>query len=218
MGTRNLTVVIKDNEIKLSQYGQWDGYFSYSGKKFLEFVKSHLQHESEKTLQYQIEKFGERIDVLEKVDKNYYDTVIKLQESCGTNPSKNSSKYAIPFNVMLPQFSRDTGVEILNIIHALEPFDFGEKFKFPIGIDLNDSFCEFINIINLDAQEIYMLTSHDFKGETLNTCEIVEKTFHEKCWYKSEIRNIPSIEEVQKYKESIELDYYQRDDGEWVSY
>ena len=43
MGTRNLTVVIKDNEIKLSQYGQWDGYFSYSGKKFLEFVKGNLQ-------------------------------------------------------------------------------------------------------------------------------------------------------------------------------
>ena len=48
MGTRHLTVVIKDNEIKLSQYGQWDGYFIYTGVKFLEFVKGKLQSKRKK--------------------------------------------------------------------------------------------------------------------------------------------------------------------------
>ena len=41
MGTRGLTVIVKDNQIKLSNYGQWDSYFDYTGIKFLEFCKEN---------------------------------------------------------------------------------------------------------------------------------------------------------------------------------
>ena len=60
MGTKNLTVVIKGNEIKLSQYGQWDGYFIYSGTKFLEFVKGNLQAKSKRNQKHLIKTFGEK--------------------------------------------------------------------------------------------------------------------------------------------------------------
>ena len=43
MGTRNLTVIIKDNEIKLSQYGHWDGYFNVEGKKCVNFCREYLK-------------------------------------------------------------------------------------------------------------------------------------------------------------------------------
>lgn len=219
MGTRNLTVVIKDNEIRLSQYGQWDGYFSYSGKKFLEFVKGNLQSKNKERQNYLIEKFGEKIDILEDVNEQYYDDIIKMSSNYNvSNPNKNTSNYAIPFSIMLPQFSRDTGVEILNVIDKLQPYEFGTRYKFPIKLCYDrEVFTEFTNIINLDTQEIYMLTSHEFKCEPLSTCELVEKTYKQKCWYKSKIKNIPTIAKVQKYKESIELDYWQRDNGEWVS-
>ena len=69
MGTRHLTVVIKDNEIKLSQYGQWSGYFTYSGTKFLEFVKENLQSKSKKKQKYRIATFGEKVELLKQVDE-----------------------------------------------------------------------------------------------------------------------------------------------------
>ena len=90
MGTRNLTVVIKDNEIKLSQYGQWDGYFSYSGKKFLEFVKGNLQSKNKEQRNYLIEKFGEKIDTLEDVNEQYYDDIIKMSDNYNASNPNNS--------------------------------------------------------------------------------------------------------------------------------
>ena len=225
MGTRNLTVVIKDNKIKLSQYGQWDGYFSCTGVKFLEFVKKNLQAKTKEELKYRLEKFGEKIDVLEDVDVNSFESFIGISDKYGINPNTNSSNYAIPLRVLLPQFSRDTGVEILDVINLLEPYYFEKggktksKFKFPIQIFLDkERFTKFINIINLDTQEIYMLTGHGFKGEPLKTCELVENTFWQKCWFKSSIAKLPRISDIEKYKNSIELDYWTDEHGVIVAF
>ena len=219
MGTRHLTVVIKDNEIKLSQYGQWDGYFTYSGTKFLEFVKENLQSKSKKKQKYRIETFGEKIDTLKKVDEKTYQEFRAIREKYGFDNTLNKSQFAIPFNIMFPQFSRDTGVEILDIIMKIHAYMFNPNYKFPVILDFDGVGCtEFVNVINLDTQEIYMLTSHEFKGVPLSTCKLVENVYrHHDCWYKSSIRDIPSIAKIKKYKESIGLDYWQRDNGEWVS-
>ena len=219
MGTRHLTVVIKDNKIKLSQYGQWDGYFTYSGTKFLEFVKENLQSKSKKKQKYRIETFGKKIDTLQKADEKTMQEIRVIREKYGFDNTLNKSQFAIPFNIMFPQFSRDTGVEILDIIMKIHAYMFNPNYKFPVVLDFDGVGCtEFVNVINLDTQEIYMLTSHEFKGVPLSTCELVENVYkHHDCWYKSSIRDIPPIHKIKKYKESIGLDYWQRDDGEWVS-
>ena len=219
MGTRHLTVVIKDNEIKLSQYGQWDGYFTYSGTKFLEFVKENLQSKSKKKQKYRIETFGEKIDTLKKVDEMTYQEFRAISEKYGFDNTLNKSQFAIPFNIMFPQFSRDTGIRILDIIDKLQPYMFNPNYKFPVILDFDGVGCtEFVNVINLDTQEIYMLTTHEFKGVPLPTCELVENVYeHHDCWYKSSIKDIPTIAKIKKYKESIGLDYYQTNDGKWVS-
>ena len=220
MGTRHLTVVIKDDEIKLSQYGQWDGYFTYSGTKFLQFVKENLQSKSKKRQKYRIEKFGEKIDTLQKVDEKTMQEIRAIREKYSFDNTLNKSQFAIPFNIMFPQFSRDTGVEILNIIMKIHAYMFNPNYKFPVVLEFDEgiSCTEFVHVINLDTEEIYMLTTHEFKGVPLSTCELVETVYeNHDCWYKSSIRDIPSIAKIKKYKESIGLDYYQRDDGEWVS-
>ena len=220
MGTRHLTVVIKDNEIKLSQYGQWDGYFTYSGTKFLQFVKENLQSKSKRKQKYRIEKFGEKIDTLQKVDEKTIQEIRAIREKYSFDNTLNKSQFAIPFNIMFPQFSRDTGVEILNIIMKIHAYMFNPNYKFPVVLEFDEgiSCTEFVHVINLDTEEIYMLTTHEFKGVPLSTCELVESVYeNHDCWYKSSIRDIPSIAKIKKYKESIGLDYWQTDSGEWIS-
>ena len=220
MGTRHLTVVIKDDEIKLSQYGQWDGYFTYSGTKFLQFVKENLQSKSKKRQKYRIEKFGEKIDTLQKVDEKTIQEVRAIREKYSFDNTLNKSQFAIPFNIMFPQFSRDTGVEILNIIMKIQAYMFNPNYKFPVVLDFDAgiSCTEFVHVINLDTEEIYMLTIHEFICVPLSICELVETVYeNHDCWYKSSIRDIPSIAKIKKYKESIGLDYWQTDSGEWIS-
>ena len=214
MGTRNLTVIISDNEVKLSQYGQWDGYFSYTGEKFINFVREHLKG-NKKTHEYLLKLFKEKVSTLGGVDQSYINMIKeKHEEFSADNHVKNKSDYAIPLNIMFPQFSRDTGVEILNIIQRnCEPFYMRGK-KFPVYLDKDTSFVEFIYIINLDTDEIYMLTYHEFKGEPLTTCELVDKLFKMPCWYKSSIATLPTVKQIEKYKISIGLDYEVREDGE----
>ena len=213
MGTRNLTVVIHKNKIKLSQYGQWDGYFSCTGVKFLEFVKDNLQGEDN---QRRKEEFIDNLKHIKDIDEQNFDRLIAIAKQL-SGSIDNKTKYAIPFNLLFPALSRDTGVEILNIIKDLPTYELGSK-KFPINICLDSGWCEFINVINLDKNEIYMLTSHEFKGKKLSTCSLVEETYDMPCWYKSKIAEIPSIEDIKKHKEAIGLDYWQREEtGEWIS-
>lgn len=208
MGTRNLTVIIKNNKIRLSQYGQWDGYFDYTGVKFLEFVKEHIQSATGERYSVNLEKFKDKTNLLADIDSGTLNAYREIYRNYGIERSKNTGKFAIPLHIFFPTLSRDTGVNILNIIQQLEPYEFTGKWHFPIMIDTDCSVIEFAYIIDLDNERIYMLTNHEFDGEPLETTELVKNTYKSlNCWYNCKIQDIPTVEEVDMYRKSIHLDY-----------
>lgn len=195
MGTRHLTVVIKHNKIKLAQYGQWDGYFNGQGVNFVEFIKDNL------TTSYGLDKFNENIDLLKEIREETLQSYIKQWEELNKN-----KEFYLPFESTLPQFCRDTGTNILKIIQHLDKWEFGKK-KYPVYICKDFSWCEYIYCINLDNNEVYMLTNNDFTGTGQKACPLVDETYKGfKCWYSSKIKDLPSIKTIQKYNKSINLD------------
>ena len=207
MGTRNLTIIIKDKKIRLSQYGQWDGYFDYTGIRFLKFVRENLQGKSLTEHKDLMGRFAEKVDLLKPVTNKYYKELLKdTQSYFELNEEVNKSKYVIPFSTLVPQFSRDTGVEILNVINRLHKFEFGKKY-FPISLADNiDGMCEYANVINMDTDEIYMMTIHDFNGEAQDIGGALDNfALGMKCYLKSKIIATPSIANCKRLVKEMGL-------------
>lgn len=196
MGTRHLTVIVKDNKIKLSQYGQWDGYFNGQGENFVKLVREYLQNE------YSLAQFKENIDLLKQVDDKTYDELLELSKK-----AESFQEFSIPFSILLPQFSRDTGTDILRVIAELPTSDFRGK-SYPIHICDDAEWCEFIYVLNLDTDEVYMLTDWHFNtAYKQQTCDIIEKKYPEyDCWYKEKIENLPDADAIRKYNATIGME------------
>lgn len=145
MGTRNLTMVVVDKKIKVAQYGQWDGYPSGQGSTACNFIQTHLLDP------IKLEAFKQAVRDCTEIDSQ------KLRDTwtkCGADPSSDFVSMAISDKhaKLYPQFSRNTGAEILEIIlRGVREIDVQTEF-------INDSlFCEFAYLVNLDDQtlEVY---------------------------------------------------------------
>ena len=99
MGTRNLTVV-KDSAgiTKIAQYGQWDGYPSYSGAKALDFLRDEILREGLK----------QRLTLVEFISDEECDTIYKRFETTDWENKDFLNAY--------PGLHRDTGVGILEVV------------------------------------------------------------------------------------------------------
>lgn len=194
MGTRHLTVVVKDNKIKLSQYGQWDGYYSGQGKTFTNFVRNHLKND------YDFRKFSEMVDILKPVKDSYYDSLLKHFDEINKN-----KEFSIPLSVMFPQFSRDTGANILYLLANQYASSYDGR-SFPVALS-NADWCEFAYVINLDTKEVYMFTDWEFDAsQEQDTPEFIRQNLGGlKCWYKSSIKDLPSVSTIKKYNKQIGL-------------
>ena len=199
MGTRNITVVVHDGKIKISQYGQWDGYYDYTGRKILNFCREHLNNACER------EDFIEKLNLCKQVSSSFNNLMRKTEEEVGI---KNNKDFCIPLNQLFPQMSRDTGWEILKIIYSLIPYEFkgireGGEFKriqsYPIQLCLDTDGEEYTNVIDLDNNMVYLLTAHSFNGEVLETLPIIKETYKsQNCYLKFSLNKIPSEKVVDK--------------------
>jgi hypothetical protein len=133
MGTRNLTVV-KDLEgtTKIAQYGQWDGYPSYSGIKVLEFLRDKVNRDNLLVELQNVQFVGD-----EEVDQLY-----KQFESTDWENKDFLNAY--------PGLHRDTGVGILEIVaNSMGPIKTVDNSEFR-----NDTlFCEGIYEVDFQSNK-----------------------------------------------------------------
>lgn len=146
MGTRNLTMVIKDGKTKVAQYGQFDGYLSCAGKTILESLKKY-NHEFLK------EKIDKVSFYTEKEEKENW---INFAKRKGIDPNEHLVEISImnEFNSLYPTLDREIGYNIINMIaNSTEPLKLRDESEFA-----KDSlFCEFCYVVDFDKNtfEIY---------------------------------------------------------------
>lgn len=147
MGTRNLTVVIQNNEVKVAQYGQWDGYPSGQGATIVEFILEKLNTESN------LKEFRE------KVASTYFishEEILDLWVEAGADRDSDFVTFVVSnrFNANHPQLDRDMGSKVLYFINnSTTPVQLKNSYDFA-----SDSlFCEWAYVIDLDnlVLEVY---------------------------------------------------------------
>jgi hypothetical protein len=146
MGTRNLTKVIdKDGVIRVAQYGQWDGYPSYSGVRLLSFISEpNMLDKIEKSLSKC--RFGSK----EEIDATY----------AVYNESELKDDFG-GFGILFPSLSRDTGVDILKtIVYSNNDVLLWDETEFE-----NDGlFCEGVYTLNYQTKQFISW----FNGDTVS--------------------------------------------------
>lgn len=168
MGTRNLTVVYSGGELKVAQYGQWDGYPSGIGVDILNFLK-----------QADIQAFKERLKSI-----SFFTEKEIEEENKSGNPYERR-----------PYLSRDLGADILNAIlygkFKRGTYEIGEGTSYkeiPVNIDklvnewdfgFDSVFCEWAYVIDLDNLELEVYKGFN-KGKVLGRWNVDSKVVDEK--------------------------------------
>ena len=173
MGTRHLTIVKHEEEIKVAQYGQWDGNPEVTGIDILNFVYNLYSKESI------LANFKEKLSLCEWADKDSKLRQIEFMRQYSSDPERESlEKQGLisweESNMLLklfPESHRDTGSKILHLIHFGYFHKFGlvdgkrEQIKYevqPGKIYLDNAmsfatdrvFCEWAWVIDLDADKL----------------------------------------------------------------
>lgn len=141
MGTRNLTAVYLDGQLRVAQYGQWDGYPSGQGAVVLGFL-SQLSDPAV------MQRFKQRLRKCRFLNAKEIEATWKECGAVGGDGwvtmevgKKHGEKY--------PALSRDTGAGILQLV--LDSDD-GLFLDNEIAFAQNSLFCEYAYVIDLDAK------------------------------------------------------------------
>lgn len=155
MGTRHLTMVVLNKKIKVAQYGQWDGYLSGQGENIFKFIYKNLSAPNSVKLitggkNPNLEKFKKIISKCTWATKeeleNAWNKHSKNKDGMGMEEYTSYSKE-------FPQFSRDTGSTILQLLLKAGPLPLNDETAFAA----DSLFCEWAYLLDLDKQvlEIY---------------------------------------------------------------
>ena len=137
MGTRHLIAVVKDNEFKVAQYGQWDGYPSGQGAAVLSFLRTpgNLQRLTEglANVRFATEEDHDRINAAAGIPEG---SQFMTMEQANTRSE------------MAPGLSRDTSAKVLDLIaDSTEEVLVNDQHEFA-GESL---FCEWAYVVDLDT-------------------------------------------------------------------
>ena len=139
MGTRHLIQVIVDGQVKIGQYGQWDGYPTGQGKDIAKFLETA-----------DLDAFAEAVRETRFLsDAEYRAIVGKFTSDKDGWMNKAQSDL---MNAEYPELMRDTGAGILDLV-------LDGKRGLADGSDFIDDtlYCEWAYIINLDTREVTVI-------------------------------------------------------------
>lgn len=134
MGTRHLIKVIDNKgELKVAQYGQWDGYPKGKGLRTLLYADYHLD---------KIEKGLKRVRWAEDNELDVIESQFPEANYFGTEDSDN-------FELLYPNLVRDTSADILMVI----AYSIGEVILVNnIEFEEDELFCEGVYTLNYQTR------------------------------------------------------------------
>lgn len=144
MGTRHLIIVRSNNKIKVAQYGQWDGYLTGQGVTIQNFLKNNFKG---------LHVFKHQIDACSFVSNAYIDRL--NSKILGHNKDLITFDESDKLRVKLPEYHRDTGAKILDLINS------GNVCHLKNDLDFikDGLFCEYSYVIDLDLNEVVIFES-----------------------------------------------------------
>lgn len=153
MGTRNITCVVKNNEFKVAQYGQWDGYPSGNGIIILSWLQNNDIAD--------LSAGADRVHIFEGNEERAGWVEVNGD---GFIPEADFKDY--------PSLSRDMGADVLDYVASTQKPILVLDAEFAA----DSLFCEYAYVVDLDKNtfEVYEgfnktpLTEADrfFTGET----------------------------------------------------
>lgn len=148
MGTRHLVVAVVNEEVKVAQYGQFDGYFTGVGEDIASFIRNSLQDPEV------LNKFKMNLIHSTFVSSEY---ITSLQKECGVDITQEYVSFGDhawnKFIELYPQFYRNTSSDVFELV-LNKPQALRDSFTF--GFD--SLFCEYAYVLNLDNSTLEIYT------------------------------------------------------------
>lgn len=195
MGTRNLTMVILNNQTKVAQYGQWDGYPAGQGATVVEFLRK-ANIDKLKTNILKCRFLSE-----EEIDARY--------KALGITGDFMSMEQSANFKASNPQLNRDMAAEVLEEIYNGNVYELWDNSAFA-----NDSlFCEWAYVVDLDKMELEVYTGFNKQPLTEkdrffplqgDVSRIEDTYFPIKLLKSFDINNLPTEDDFIKECEPVE--------------
>jgi len=138
MGTRNLTVVVYNKEVKIAQYGQWDGFRDGQGKIALDFCKS-----------MDLEVFKSQLDKCKFMGEVENKEVSDYIESIGSTDGWVNMEQSALIDAKYPILSRNVASEVLEYVNNSPENVI--LLRNDINFAKDSLFCEFVSVIDLDV-------------------------------------------------------------------
>lgn len=144
MGTRNLTCVVVDEKMKVSQYCQWDGYPEGQGSKIYNIMRKIVTSGK-------LPQFKEAVRNLKEITAEEVQALWKQvgADDTGWIDMDTSKK----FKEKWPHLSRDCGADVLQLIYEGKV----KEVKLDLEFMADSLFCEWAYVVDLDNEflEVY---------------------------------------------------------------
>ena len=158
MGTRHLITCIVDKKVKISQYGQWDGYPTGAGNAIAEWITEEITFEPRKCI------FINNLKTCSFVEQDY---VEKRQKNLKMSDSE--------FYLRFPEYNSDTSTKLLDILTRSE----GVKLQLINSYEFrkNTVSCEFHYKLDFDKETLTIYRGSTKAWKRFKFSQISKKMF-----------------------------------------